>query len=253
MTFTLPGHSAPAVGFEVPLEMLAVDAEFNRIGLAMRTRPYGSALPHRRVRLHESRLEADEPMSPRRPFPIRPTMRSSRNPIHTKEYELVRLIRNMSVAAATAAVLVASSVGPALAQAIDHSHDAAALHKLTLNQGKKWGTDEPLRGGMGRIRGLIEPHLGAAHKGKLTPAQYSELATQIETEVGGIVAKCKLEPKADAMLHLLIADLGDGTRTMTGNNPKQRPALGLVKVAKTLDQYGKHFEHPGFMPVGIGH
>ncbi|WP_201492523.1 hypothetical protein [Rubrivivax sp. A210] len=159
----------------------------------------------------------------------------------------------MSIAAAAAAVLVTSSIGPALAQAGEHSHGAEAHHKLTLNQGKKWGTDEPLRAGMGRIRGLVEPQLGAAHNGKLTPAQYGELATRIQTEVGGIIAHCKLEPKADAVLHLLIADLGDGTSTMNGKNPKQRPALGLVKVAKTLDQYGKHFEHPGFKPVGTGH
>ena len=119
-------------------------------------------------------------------------MRRSRNSIHTKENELVRLIRNVSIAAAAAAVLIASSVGPAMAQAVDHSHDAAAPHKLTLNQGKKWGTDEPLRAGMGRIRGLVEPQLGAAHNGKLTPAQYSELVTRIDTEVGGIVANLSL-------------------------------------------------------------
>lgn len=166
---------------------------------------------------------------------------------------MVLFIRKRSIAAAAAAVLAAFFIGPALAQAVDHSHDAAALHKLTLNQGKKWGTDEPLRAGVERIRGLVEPQLGAAHNGKLTPAQYSELATRIGTEVGGIVANCKLEPKADAMLHLLIADLGDGISTLTGENPKQRPALGLEKLAKTLDQYEKHFEHPGFKPVGVGH
>lgn len=119
--------------------------------------------------------------------------------------------------------------------------------------GKKWRTDEPLRAGMGRIRSLVGPQLGAAHTGKLTPAQYVELATQIDTEVSGIVAHCKLEPKADAMLHLLIADLGDGTRTMTGKNPTQSPALGLVKVAQTLDGYGSHFDHPGFKPFGFVH
>ena len=97
-----------------------------------------------------------------------------------------------------------------------HSHDAVTPHELTLNQGRKWATDEPLRAGMGRIRGLVEPQLGAAHAGKLTPAQYRELATQVETEVGRIVANCKLEPKADAMLHLVIADLGAGTDTMAG-------------------------------------
>ncbi len=139
--------------------------------------------------------------------------------------------------------------GPALAQTATHSHDAAAPHKLTLNQGHKWGTDEPLRDGMGRIRGLVEPQLGAAHAGKLTPAQYRELATQIETEVGGIVANCKLEPKADAMLHLVIADLGEGTDAMAGKNAKLRPALGLVKVAQAVNQYGSHFDHPGFKPI----
>lgn len=152
-----------------------------------------------------------------------------------------------------AAVLAAASASPAWAQTADHSHHAAAPHKLALNQGKKWSTDEPLRAGMGRIRGWVEPQLGAAHAGKLTPAQYGELATQIETEVGGIVANCKLEPKADAMLHLLIADIGDGTRSMTGKNAKQRPALGLVKVAQTLNQYRKHFDDPGFKPIGIAH
>ena len=172
---------------------------------------------------------------------------------HTEENEIALSIRNLFIEAAAAAVLAASSIGPALAQTVDHSHDAAAPHKLALNQGKKWSTDEPLRAGMGRIRGLVEPQLGAAHAGKLTPAQYNELAARIETEVGGIVANCKLEPKADAMLHLLIADLGDGTSTMTGKNPKQRPALGLVKVAQTVDQYGSHFEHPGFKPIGIVH
>lgn len=74
-----------------------------------------------------------------------------------------------------------------------HDHSAAMPHKLTLNQGRKWATDEPLRAGMGRIRGLVEPQLGAAHAGKLTPAQYRELATQVETEIGGIVANSRLD------------------------------------------------------------
>ena len=146
-------------------------------------------------------------------------------------------------------VLVAAPVGPGTGANGAHSHDAATPHKLTLNQGRKWATDEPLRAGMGRIRGLVEPQLGAAHAGKLTPAQYRELATQVETEVGGIVANCKLEPKADAMLHLVIADIGAGTDTMAGKDAKARPALGLVKVAQAVNQYGSHFDHPGFKPI----
>ena len=162
-------------------------------------------------------------------------------------------VRNLLIEAVVAVALVAAPVGAVLAQTTAHGHDAASIHKLALNQGHKWASDEPLRAGMGRIRGLVEPRLGAAHAGKLTPAQYRELATQVETEVGGIVANCKLEPKADAMLHLVIADIGAGTDAMAGKDAKTRPALGLVKVVQAVNQYGSHFDHPGFKPIRIVH
>jgi len=157
--------------------------------------------------------------------------------------------RTLLAAPAAAAALALALSAAALAQTAAHDHGAAAPHKLTLNQGHKWATDAPLRAGMGRIRGLVEPQLAAAHAGRLTPAQYRELATRIETEVGGIVANCKLEPKADAMLHLVIADIGAGTDAMAGKDATARPALGLVEVARAVNQYGSHFDHPGFKPI----
>jgi hypothetical protein len=150
--------------------------------------------------------------------------------------------------AVAATAMAAALSAPALAQTATHDHGVAP-HKLALNEGRKWSTDEPLRTGMNRIRNLVEPQVGAAHTGKLTPAQYRELATQIETEVGGIVANCKLEPRADAALHLVIADIGAGTQAMAGKDPKTRAAEGLVKVAQAVDQYGSHFDHPGFKPI----
>lgn len=147
-----------------------------------------------------------------------------------------------------AAVVMAFQL-PALAQTSTHDHHDATPHKLALNQGHKWATDEPLRAGMSRIRGLVEPQLAAAHAGKLAPAQYRELATRVEGEVGGIVANCKLEPKADAMLHLVIADIGAGTDAMAGKDTKTGPALGLMKVAQAVNQYGSHFDHPGFETI----
>lgn len=152
----------------------------------------------------------------------------------------------------TLGFVAAAALGlPALAQtaAPAHDHAAASPPQLALNQGRKWATDEPLRTGMSRIRGLVEPQLGAAHAGKLTPAQYRELATRVEAEVGGIVAHCKLEPQADAMLHRVIADIGAGNDAMAGKDARTRPALGLVKVAQAVNRYGSHFDHPGFKPI----
>lgn len=160
---------------------------------------------------------------------------------------MARLLRDLfTVAAATALLTAAVSVGTARAQASTHHHEAASPHKLTLNHGRKWPTDESLRAGMARIRDVLEPQLGAAHAGQLTPEQYKALADQIETEVGAIVANCKLEPQADAMLHLVITDLGDGTDAMKGKNTQLGPAPGLVKVTQAVNQYSRYFDHPGF-------
>lgn len=169
-----------------------------------------------------------------------------------KEMAMRNPVMNRWTAAWAAAVLAATLAPPAWAQAGAHGHDShagPAVHQLSLNQGRKWNTDEPLRAGMGRIRGFVEPGLGAAHAGKLGAAQYRELATKVEQEVGGIVANCKLEPQADAMLHLVIADIGAGADAMAGKSAELRPQQGLLRVAQAVNAYGSHFEHPGFRPL----
>ncbi|MEJ6001138.1 hypothetical protein [Paucibacter soli] len=156
--------------------------------------------------------------------------------------------------AALAAMLMAGvSAAPATAQPAAHSHEASAPHKLSLDKGRKWATDAPLREGMSRIRELLAVQLAAAHAGKLDEAGYRELAGQVEAQVGAIVAQCKLEPRADAMLHLVIAELGEGSDAMAGKTGKLRPEQGLIKTAQAVNAYGSHFAHPGFKPLHIGH
>lgn len=165
-------------------------------------------------------------------------------------------IRNILIPALAAAALTAALGGTALAQTAGHDHDGATPQALSLNDGRKWPTDAPLRAGMKNIRNLVAPELDAAHAGTLDAAHYQQLASRIETEVGGIVANCKLEPKADAMLHLVIADIGQGTDAMAGKDGKDgqlRPALGLTKVARAVNQYGSHFDDAGFKPLAEGH
>jgi len=161
--------------------------------------------------------------------------------------------RSLPVALALA-LMAGVSAAPALAAPAAHSHEAAtAPHKLSLDQGRKWATDAPLREGMSRIRGLVAAQLAAAHAGKLDEAGYRELATQVETQVGAIVAQCKLAPRADAMLHLVIAELGEGSDAMAGKPGKLRPEQGLLKTAQAVNAYGSHFAHPGFKPLHLGH
>ena len=172
---------------------------------------------------------------------------------HEQEIEMNTLKLQRLTAAVTATAiafaLVALAAGPALAQTHDHGHDTATPAKLGLDHGRKWATDHALRSGMTRIRALVEPQLGAAHEGKLGSAQFAAIAAQIELEVAGIVANCKLEPKADAVLHVVIGEIGAGTDAMAGKSARQRPQQGLVQVAKAANDYASHFDHPDFKPI----
>jgi hypothetical protein len=148
---------------------------------------------------------------------------------------------------AIAAALALAFAGPAFAAGETHSHDHAADEaKLVLNNGKKWQTDAPLRQGMSNIRSAVAKDVKAIHTGKVTPKQYEALAQKVTTEVAGIVQNCKLEPEADAQLHIVIADLMAGVEAMEGKTQGETRQAGAERVAKALNAYGEHFDHVGW-------
>ena len=125
---------------------------------------------------------------------------------------------------ATVVALVALGAAPGPAQGAEnaphaHAHAPAASAEVNLDHGRRWATDAPLRSGMARIRALSVAGLGRAQAGQLSQAQYRDLAGKIEIEVGGIVAKCKLPPEADAVLHGVIAEIMGGADAMAGKDP----------------------------------
>lgn len=129
-----------------------------------------------------------------------------------------------------------------------HEHGAQPV-KLTLDNGKKWATDEPLRKGMAGIRSAMEASLHDVHEGKLPVAGYNALAEKVGAQVGGIVAECKLEPKADAQLHLVIAQILEGVEAMQGKQRQVKRQAGAVKVVAALEQYGKYFDDANAQPI----
>lgn len=166
--------------------------------------------------------------------------------------KLTPWILGASLAAAAAWTPGAIAAPPATAPAA-HAHDEAMSGKLALDKGRPWATDAPLRTGMDRIRALTAGALANAHAGKLDARASATVAAQVEQEVAGIVANCKLEPQADAMLHLVIADIGAGTAAMAGKVPGRKSEDGLLQLAQAVNAYGRHFRHPGFKPVDTGH
>lgn len=130
--------------------------------------------------------------------------------------------------------------------AAEHAHEGHGAAELTLNDGKKWTTDESLRKGMGNIRAAMAKSLHPIHEGKLSAAEYDALARKLEGEVGYIVANCRLDQDADAQLHGVLAQLSEGIDQMKGADKAANRQDGAVKVIRALDAYGKHFDHPGW-------
>lgn len=145
----------------------------------------------------------------------------------------------------SAAVLLSMNAGATLAQGHSHSHDAAEPAQLTLNNGKKWDTDANLRLGMSRIRDALSAELPAIHSGKATTEQYRALAQKTNDQIAFMVKNCKLDPKVDAMLHLVLADIIAGADAMMARDGSDA-RKGAEKIASALDNYGAYFAHPGW-------
>lgn len=127
----------------------------------------------------------------------------------------------------------------------EHAHDA--VHgTLMLNDGQKWATDAPLRLAMSRISKALSARLPAIHADKLGAADYKALGKSMDGEVAYMVSNCKLPQNADAMLHLLLADIIQGSEAMQGKLPGTKARDGAVKIVQALDSYGKYFDHPGW-------
>ena len=155
----------------------------------------------------------------------------------------------------TTVVLAAClSTGAQTALAQDHhSHHDKASAQLTLNNGKKWATDDNLRKGMSRIRDELTAELPAIHSGKAPAEQYHALAKKVNEQVEFMVQNCKLDEDADAMLHLVITEIIAGADAMSDQKNSKARRHGAEKIVHALENYGTYFEHPGWHEVKLAH
>lgn len=134
---------------------------------------------------------------------------------------------------------------PAFAQEAPHAHapghDATATAAPAAPAGR-WATDAPLREGMREIGGTVGA-LGHYEMGHLESGQAVMLAGQVEETIAGIVANCRLEPDADAALHVVLAALAQGAARFQ-QDPDDHAAVAAMRQA--LADYARLFDDPGF-------
>jgi len=150
------------------------------------------------------------------------------------------------------AALLSMATQQALAQHNHHAHEEVVPEQLTLNNGKKWATDDSLRKGMTHIRDAVAAQLPSIHSDKATAKQYRTLAQKVNQQISFMVQNCKLDPEVDAKLHILLAEIIAGADAMQMKQiSKARD--GAVKIVIALDNYATYFDHPGWQGIMHGH
>lgn len=143
------------------------------------------------------------------------------------------------------ALLMSSVPGLVGAHDHEHSHDAGPTGKLELKQGAKWPTDAHLRQGMDGIRHAMHEKKAALNSGAFSVEQAHALSQKVNEQITYMVQNCKMDSDADAMLHLVLADIIAGSEALAGQD-MNKARQGAEKISHALENYGVYFDHPGW-------
>lgn len=142
------------------------------------------------------------------------------------------------------ALALPSTVHAASQAPLQHDHNDQHPLQLELNAGKKWQTDAALRQGMAAIYLQLASATPAIHQGEFSSINFQKLSASIEEQVASIVSNCKLDAKADAQLHIIIAKILEGSAQLTGKQPATSANQGVMTILDALDSYIGHFDDP---------
>lgn len=144
------------------------------------------------------------------------------------------------------AALTISFSDSVFAESHDHHHEENAKSALKLNNGKKWKTDAPLKAAMTEIKSLIEKNIGKIHEEKMKDEEFVALSDAIKVQLDSIFKNCKLPPKTDQMVHVVLLKIIEGNNEMKEKASAKDRHAGTVKIVEALSEYGKYFAHPGW-------
>lgn len=167
----------------------------------------------------------------------------------SKEKFRTRLTTIVFLALAVGGVGLWAHIREAHTTGHSHDHDSHASSALTLNAGQRWNTDAALRTGMQRVRDAAARVVGSAAARPVAKDDAKQFSVTVQESVEYLVKNCKLEPKADAALHVIITDLLTGAASLV-ENPGSAEAIGAIERA--LQRYPEYFDHPGWQPVAAG-
>ena len=107
-------------------------------------------------------------------------------------------------------------------------------------------TDEKLRTGMLQLRETVAAGVSDAAADE---AGQVALAGEILRQVAAISEGRNFHTRPGRHLQWLLGDISDGAGLMRDAPRLQAKRLGLLRVAETLNFYGREYDHPGWEPI----
>ena len=144
----------------------------------------------------------------------------------------------------------AAAVDTPAAQPDLHAHEHQTTVDVALARpptGGNWPTDAALRQGMQAVHAALAQALPAFERGELTAPAANALAGVVTSQVQFLLANCKLEPQADAQLHIVIGQMMSAAEAMVGDAAS---VDGVPRLHQAVQLYGDYFEHPGLHEPG---
>ena len=145
-------------------------------------------------------------------------------------------------------LLALAATSSAVAADAHHHHHEVAPAKLALDHGKKWATDASLRQAMTTLRAALAGKLQGIHQDTLSKDDFAALGAGIDRQIEAMVSQCKLTPEANAMLHIVIAELAAAAEVMQGKAAGDGSGAAH-RAAMALNDYGRYFNHPGWQAL----
>lgn len=115
--------------------------------------------------------------------------------------------------------------------------------------GPRLATDPAVRAGMDAIRAAVVDHHTLITHRRLPVATAQSFARRVEAAVDAIASHTGVAPEARARLDPLLATIAENARTIGAGGDSLRQMDALFAIAKALDDYGAHFDHPGWTPL----
>jgi hypothetical protein len=127
-------------------------------------------------------------------------------------------------------------------ESVHHHEPHGQVQQKAAQPTEKFVPDKTLKERMSSILETME----ALHQKDSKVAKEESLVDagkKVESTVKDIFKNCKLEPRADAAIHPILASLLDGANLLNKGNSKD----GHKKIHKALLEYEAHFIHKGWM------